>query len=116
MGKKVEYKKEIKEASDGSTDVDIELNEVPLGYKRTIQHIAAEDETTAFTELRIGYKNRFDRYHWWGGQKTPQAGTLYWMDESKVLQELDVLVIRFTGTTNLDALAAYIDGFTEKVN
>ena len=115
MGKKFEYKVETKEISDGSANVDIELPAVPNGYKRTIQHISTEDETTDFTELRIGYKTRFDVYHWWEEEKSPGAATLYWMNDLKVIQEGDKLVIRFTGTTDADILAAYIDGFTEKV-
>ena len=116
MGKKSEYQKEIVKASDGSTNVDIELDAVPMGYKRTIQNISCEDETTGLTEIRIGYKTRFDRYHWWIEQESPQAGVLYWTDSTKILQEGAVLVIRFTGSTNLDVLAAYVDGYTEKVS
>jgi len=116
MGKKSEYQREVKETSDGSTNVDIELDAVPNGYKRTIQHISCEDETTGLTEIRIGYKTRFDRYHWWIEQETPQAAVLYWMNDSKVLQEGVKLVIRFTGSTNLDKLAAYVDGYQEKID
>ena len=115
MGKKSEYKQEVKETSDGSTNVDIELPAVETGFKRTIQHISVEDETNDFTELRIGYITQFDRRHWWVEEKTPEAATLYWMNDSKVIQAGDRLVIRFKGTTNADVLAAYIDGFTEKV-
>lgn len=115
MGKKSEYKREVKETSDGSTNVDIELEEVPNGYKRTIQHISCENETSAFDRLRIGYKTEFDRYHWWVEQKDPEEATLYWMSDEKTIQEDDRLVIRFNGTENGDILAAYIDGYTEKV-
>jgi len=114
MGKKVEYKKEPRETSDGSTNVDIELPPVDAGYKRTIQHIAVEDETTGYDSLRIGYVKN-ERRHWWVEEKTPAAATLYWMRDSKVLTEQMSLVIRFTGTTDEDKLVAYIDGFTEKV-
>lgn len=114
MGKKVEYKKETEETSDGSDNVDIELPAVDPGYKRTIQHIAAENETTDFTELRIGYV-KDDRRHWWVEEKNPEAATLYWTSDSKVLTERMKLVIRFTGTTDEDKLAAYIDGYTEKM-
>ena len=115
MGKKSEYKREVKEISDGSTNVDLELEAVPNGYKRTIQHISCEDETSGCDEIRIGYKTEFDRYHWWVGQKTPQAGVLYWTDQPKIIQEDDRLVIRFTESELDDVLTAYIDGFTEKV-
>ena len=115
MGKKSEYKREVKETSDGSTNVDIELEEIPNGYKRTIQHIAVEDETSAYDYLRIGYKSEYGVYHWWVEEKSPAAATLYWMSDPKILQEDDRLVIRFNGTEDGDVLAAYIDGFTEKV-
>lgn len=114
MGNKVEYKRELKKTSDATTPLDIVDVKVPLGYKRTIQHLSLEDETTGFTEARVGYL-RDTTYHWWMEQETPQAGVLYWMNDPKVLEEKDILVVRFTGTTNLDKLAVYVDGFTEKV-
>lgn len=114
MGRKVEYKRELKKTSDGSATVDVVDVKVPMGYKRTIQHVSVEDETHDFTELRIGYL-RNTTYHWWVEQETPQAAVLYWMRDARVLEANDVLVIRFTGTTNLDKLAAYVDGFTERV-
>ena len=114
MGKKVEYKQELKKESNGSTPLDLVDVKVPDGYKRTIQHLSLEDETTGFTEARVGYL-RNNTYHWWVEEETPQAGVLYWMRDAKVLEAGDVLVVRFTGTTSLDKLAVYVDGFTEKV-
>jgi len=114
MGQKVEYKQELRATSDESTNVDIVDVKVPKGYKRTIQHVACEDETEDYIYLRIGYL-RDSTYHWWEEQKSPKAATLYWMDEPKVLQEDDVLVCRFNGTTDEDKLVAYVDGYTEKV-
>ena len=116
MGKKSEYKQEVKEISDGSAVVDVELPAVPNGYKRTLQNISVEDETTGLTKIRIGYVTQFDRYHWWIEQDSPQAGVLYWTDRLKVLQAGDRLVVRFTGSTNEDILAVYVDGYTEKVS
>lgn len=115
MGKKSEYKIEVEEISNGDTNVDIELPAVPNGYKRTIQNISAENESAGFDYLRIGYITQFDRRHWWLEQKTPQAAVLYWMTDNKVLQAGDRLVIRFNGTNSTNILAAYVDGFTEKV-
>ena len=114
MGKKVEYKQELKKTSDETTPLDVVDVKVPRGYKRTIQHLSLEDEDTGFTEARVGYL-RDGTYHWWVEQETPQAGVLYWMRDLKVLEAGDVLVVRFTGTTDLDKLAVYVDGFTEKV-
>lgn len=114
MGKKVEYKRELKKTSDGSATLDIVDVKVPSGYKRTIQHVSVEDETSDFTELRIGYL-RDDTYHWWVEEENPVAARLYWMRDARVLEQNDVLVIRFTETEDDDVLAAYVDGFTEKV-
>ena len=115
MGKKFEYKKEAKEISDGSTNVDIEFQAVPNGYKRTIQNVSCEDETSGCDEIRIGYKTQFDVYHWWVEQETAQAGVLYWMNDPKVLMAGMRLVVRFTESESDDILAAYVDGFDEKV-
>lgn len=115
MGKKFEYRREAKETSDESTNVDIELPAVPNGYKRTIQNLSAEDETSDFTELRVGYKTRFDVYHWWIEEEALVAARLYWMDKEKRLLAGDKLVVRFTGTSNEDVIAAYVDGFDERV-
>ena len=113
MGKKVEYKRELKKTGDTDATVDMVDVKVPSGYKRTIQHVSVEDETNDFTELRIGYL-RNGTYHWWVEEEDPVAARLYWMRDPRVIQGGDVLVIRFTGTTDDDVLAAYIDGFTEK--
>ena len=115
MGQKSEYKQEAKEKSDGSTNVDIEFSAVSNGYKRTLQNISCEDETSGVTYLRIGYITQFGVEHWWVEQKTPQAGVLYWISDLKVIQAGDKLVIRFNGSSNNDILAAYVDGYTEKV-
>ena len=115
MGKKFEYRREASEISDGSTNVDIEFPAVKDGYKRTLQNLSAEDETSDFTELRIGYITQFDVRHWWIEEEALVAARLYWMDKEKRLLEGDKLVIRFTGTTDKDVLAAYVDGFDEKV-
>ncbi len=114
MGHKVEYKQNLKGIGDDSQDVDVVDVKVPLGYKRTIQHLSVEDETSGCTQIRIGY-NRNGEMHWWVEQETPQAGVLYWMNNLKVLQGDDVLTIRFEDTENNDVLAVYVDGFTEKI-
>lgn len=114
MGKKVEYKRELKKAGVTGETVDMVDVKVPPGYKRTIQHVSVEDETNDFTELRIGYLKN-STYHWWVEEENPKAAQLYWMRDPRVLEAGAILVIRFTGTTTADALAAYVDGFTEKM-
>ena len=115
MGKKFEYRKEAKEISDESTNVDIEFPPVDDGDKRTIQNLSAENETSDFTELRIGYITQFGVRHWWIEEESLVAARLYWMQKDKRLMGGDRLVVRFTGTVDGDILAAYVDGFTEEV-
>lgn len=114
MGSKVEYKQNLKGVGDDSADVDVVDVKVPLGYKRTIQHLSVEDETSGCTQFRVGY-NRNGTLHWWMEQESPQAGVLYWMNDTKILQGGDILTVRFEDTENDDVLAVYVDGFTEKV-
>lgn len=113
MGKKVEYKRERTDASDGEANYDVELDTVRNKWKLTLQHISAEDETNDFTELKLGYKTREGREHWWVEEIDPKAGRLYWMSYSKVLQAGDVPIIRFTGTTIGDVIKTYVDGYEE---
>jgi len=116
MGQKSEFKRETKETSDGTDPTDIVFEPVPNGYKRTIQHLSAENETANYTYLRFGYITEFGVEHWWVEQKSPEDGTLYWMSDLKVLQAGDQLVVRFAGPHANDILAAYVDGFTESLN
>lgn len=115
MGKKVEYKREVHKVSDATTPLDIEFETVREDYKLTVQHISVEDEDSDFTGIKIGYKTEMNIYHWWVEEDGPKAGRLYWMHETEVLTEGMVLIIRFVGTTNLDNLQVYVDGFETKM-
>ena len=114
MGKKVEYKQDLKKDSTGQAYEDLVDVKVPSGYKRTFQNISVEDETSDYTSMRIGYLRKGSA-HWWVEEESPKAGRLYWMRDSKVLEGGDVLLIRLWGTTSGNKLAAYVDGFTERV-
>lgn len=116
MGKKVEWRWRRKHTSDGTTALDIESKVVQIGWKRTIQRVAVEDETTAYTDVRIGYIDRGDRIGWYCEQDSPQAAVLYWMKDPVVLQEGDRLLVRLTGTTDEDVLGIYAYGYEEKVD
>ena len=114
MGKKVEYKQDLKKDSTGQAYEDLVDVKVPSGYKRTFQHISVEDETSAYDLVRIGYL-KTGGAHWWVEEENPGAGRLYWMRDAKVLRDGDVLLLRLWGTSSGDKLAAYVDGFTERV-
>lgn len=116
MGKKVEWKFRRKQNSAGETNLDIISDAVLAGWKRTIQRVAVEDETTACTEVRIGFQDNMNRISWLAEQETNQAGVLYWEKDVVVLEAGQRLIIRFTGSTSADVLGVYATGFEEVVN
>lgn len=115
MGHKVEWKFRDKPVSDGSTNIDVKSDAVRYGWKRTIQRVAIEDETTACTEVRLGFIDKMDRISWLAEQESNQAGVLYWTKDLVVLTEGQSLIVRFTGSTSADKLAVYATGFDEAV-
>jgi len=115
MGKKVEWKFNSEQISDATTNIDIKSDAVRHGWKRTIQRVAVEDETTACTEIRLGYIDKMELIAWLAEQETPQAGVLYWVKDLVVLTEGQQLIVRFTGSSSPDALNVYATGFEEEV-
>ena len=100
----------ITKTSDAATNVDLKTKPVDRGETWCIQKVACEDETNAYTSLRIlvgghGWE------HLLAEEKTPSAGTLYWTDEPFFLYPGEFLVARFTGTTNGDKLKVYYTGY-----
>ena len=97
-------------ASAGGTNEDISIGPVPPGHLWVITNIAIEDETTAFTSVRISITG-FGEDHHLIEDKSLVATTLYWYDGSIFIPEGRKLRVRFVGTTSADVLAAYINGF-----
>ena len=95
--------------STGATNEDLELDRVPPGQRWTLHHVAAEDETTAFTSLRLGIK-RGTTFLPLEEQKSPAAATLYSSQDPWFLEEGNRLVARFNGTTSGDKLRLYANG------
>ncbi|MBA7696062.1 hypothetical protein ES703_104704 [subsurface metagenome] len=116
MGKKVEWRYRERRTSGGSANEDIKTSPVQHGWKRTIQRIVVENETTADTEIRIGIIDQMRRIWWIAEQESNQAGVLYWINDIVVLQAQDMLLVRFTDSTENDVLGVYAYGFEEKDN
>jgi len=95
--------------SDGSTNVDLTTTPVRPDLIERYDSIVVEDETSAFTYVRVG-KYAAGRYWWFREQKNPLAGTLYWSRDPLYLLPGQYLVIRFNGTTTGDILTAYCYG------
>lgn len=96
--------------SVGAANEDIEFDPIPPGRLQVITNLAMENLTTNFTSLRIIIRG--------GGQDVVVmedlsciANRLYWHDGELFIPEDHYLVLRFTGTTNLDELRGYIVGY-----
>ena len=96
--------------SGGASNEDVELGPVPKGLTWVINHVAVEDETTAFTSVRVGVAQANDfrpiEEHIGG-----VAGELYTVPEPIYVPEGKFLRARFVGTTSGDKLAVYINGY-----
>ncbi len=100
----------IRVTSAGAAFDDLLTERVPRGELWRINHIAWEDETTAFTEGRT-FVSGHGYNHWLKEQDSPVATTLYWDDEEYLLGENEQVGVRMTGATSGDLLRLYIDGF-----
>lgn len=97
-----------KTAASGSNDTQSEPAE--SGELWCIQRLAAENQTTDFTELRIlktGGAGELLLAEQTGGL----AATLYWVDQPFYLTEGQYIVARFTGCTASDILKVYLTGW-----
>lgn len=101
----------VRLVSAGATNEDLLTAErVPRGELWRINHIAWEDETTAFTSART-FVTGHGYNHLLKSQSSPPAATLFWDDEEYLLGENEQIGVRMVGTTSGDALRLYIDGF-----
>lgn len=101
-------------ASGAATNEDLQVGPVPPGQRWTLHHVAAEDETTAFTSLRLGIK-RGVSFLPLEEQKSPAAATLYSSQDPWYLESGNILVARFNGTTSGDLLRLYANGVATPV-
>ena len=109
---KIPYLKPLKAVSDGAAIFYLMDNPMPSGTWLFIQHAAMENETTAFTRLRIGQGTDASHIHWWEEEPNPALGVLYWAEELFFVPEGHRVITRWDGTTAGDRLAAYLDGYT----
>ncbi len=98
-------------ASAGSNDLRTE--QVKPGWLWCIQRVGVENETTAYTDLRILKAGRAAELPL-EEQDSPQAATLYWMTNAVYLMEGQYVVARLSGCTADAVLKAYITGWKSK--
>ena len=88
---------------------------VKPGAMRIINRVAIENQTTGFTQLRIGVWDGAN-FQMLEEQKTPAAATLYWTADPIYLSEGENIRIELVGCTPNDVVTAYVDGFTRKID
>lgn len=91
----------------------LEMDPVRPGRVFCIQRAAVENETTAYTALRI-LKGGRGTEMLVSEQMAPQAARLYWEDDDIYLTEGMYLVCRLTGCQANDVLRAYLMGWWQQ--
>jgi len=100
-----------KDAAAGNNDV--RMDPIPPGWLYCVQHLAVENETTAFTSLRVIKGGR-------GGEflleehVTCLADRLYWMEAPVYFTEGQYPLVRFVGCTAGDRLRVYVTGWRQE--
>lgn len=89
---------------------DLILGPIKPGRLYSVQWIAVENVTTAYTSLRI-LKTTPGAEHFFLEEISPLAGRLYWNDTPIFLQELETLICRLAGATANDVINAYFSGW-----
>lgn len=87
----------------------LEIGPVPEGLVWVLSHVACEDETTAFTKVRVGIADSLS-FRPLEEQDPGIADELYTIPEPIIVPEGKYLRAQFTGTTSGDMLALYING------
>ena len=102
--------KNVRKVSAALTNEELEFEPVPPGRMWVIENIALEDETNAFTSLRV-YVRMGGINQYLLEDYSLLAGRLYWHDGPLYIPTRTILVARFVGTSASDVLQAYINGF-----
>ncbi len=103
------YREYIQKKSGGATYDDLETPPLKENTSLTIDHVSVENETTAYTNLRIGIKEGpiFTPLE---EEKSPAAAEIYWTKSELKFVEHERVCCRLTGCTSGDALKATIQG------
>ena len=108
-------RKPIRFVSAGVATEYINDEVVKQGYIHIITRVALENETTAFTQFRLGVWDGAN-FHLSEEQKSPVVDTLYWTTDPIYLSENENLRIELQGCTSGDVVRVYIDGFLRKIS
>ena len=109
---KIPYSKPLTAVSDAAALFYILDNPMMSSTWLFVQHIAVEDVTTNFNNIRVGRGTDQYDVHWWRDRPVPAAGVVYHFDEIFFVPPGERVVVRFDGTVAGDRLRVWIDGYT----
>lgn len=98
-------------ATAGSNDVAME--QVEDGRLYAVQRTSFENETTAFTDARV-LVGGVGGEHVVAEQNSPEAATVYSLDDDIFVTEGQYVLVRFTGCTLNDVLKVYLSGWWQQ--
>lgn len=100
--------------SGGGTYDDVNDDRIRPGWLLEVSHISVENQTTAFTNIRIGVDH--------GGvffiheeEKNPVADEVYWTKSHFYVSENERVKVRCTGCTSGDFIQVFIEGLLRKI-
>jgi len=103
------YREILRRVSGSAAYIDLETPPLKAGEYLEVSHISVEDQTTAYTNLRIGIKS-VGEFIPVEEEKVPAAGEVYWSKNPMVFYEHERVCCRLTGCTSGDVLQAVIMG------
>jgi hypothetical protein len=103
------YREFIEKKSGGATYDELETPPLKSNQFLIADHVSVENETTAYTNLRIGIKSG-SIFTPLEEEKSPSSGEVYWTRSELRITEHERLCCRLTGCTNGDVLKATIQG------
>ena len=103
------YREYLEKKSAGAAYDDLEPPPLKAQQFLIVDHVSVQDETTAYTNLRLGIKAA-TTFTPLLEEKTPAAGEVVWTDEELKITEHERLCCRLTGCTSGDILKATIQG------
>jgi hypothetical protein len=103
------YRETIQKKSGGASYDDLETPPLKSNQYLITDHVSVENETTAYTNLRVGIKAgaTFTPLE---EEKTPVAAEVYWTKSDLKFVEHERVCCRLTGCTSGDVLKATIQG------
>ena len=110
----VPWREETRKTSGGAALEILETDPVDPGWMHVAERIVVEDETSAYTLLRIGIW-AFGRFWPLEEQDSPAAGRIYWLEDAVKIFDGEQIRAQLSGTTSADKLVMRIIGYKKRI-